>query len=598
MNPPDPRALFDEHAAAVWELARRVTTSDAAAAAVFVGTFRSVRLRPGDVRWIRGSTLPWLLAVAARLSRPDRLAAPVAAAADGATFHPGTMTRLDQAEPAGWAESAVTVLNKLAPPARDVAVLCLLAGLSPADAALALAASERTVRRLIPRATAALGADGAATVPTDVVGRGTAVGLDLHAADDIAADSIPADLAVRVWAEHDDAPMQPAPAFPKRRVLICIGLVLAMLGALVWRGAPGPGTSPAPTPDPATVAVAEAAAAAFAARQSADAAVAAQAGITATGNLTVDQQVARCANAVALSNIASHYPPARSWAVGPTQVGATGIVTAISDAFLCATTPTTVYVSTTSGAPAGSVRVVRVGPAELGLLNPTGAEVTITPLRPHSGDSARTSAAKVQIVSLFAHRDAPFGRNITAGGGSGITFDAPLPDPGPTAIELRDRPVTTTDRSGRDGAQLGRCLRSPFGDATPDPEAWTSAAAMLLDNGTRVLAVRATGIAGVCAEPGSRQVFTAFPVDDPVPAGTLIAITRVGAVGGDDRSYTVLSVDPRAVRLQIDGASTPVQCVAADGVGVCAARVGAGGTTTATAYDSVGTVVAGPVQLP
>ncbi len=238
MHPPDPRALFDEHAAAVWELARRVTTSDAAAAAVFVGTFRSVRLRPGDVRWIRGSTLPWLLAVAARLSRPDRLAAPVAAAADGAAFHPGTITRLDQAEPAGSVVdgSVVAALNKLAPPARDVAVLCLLAGLSPADAALALAASERTVRRLIPRATAALGADGAATVPTDVVGRGTAVGLDLHAADDIAADSIPADLAVRVWAEHDDAPMQPAPAFPKRRVLICIGLVLAMLGALVWAG--------------------------------------------------------------------------------------------------------------------------------------------------------------------------------------------------------------------------------------------------------------------------------------------------------------------------------------------------------------------------
>lgn len=41
MRPPDPRALFDEHAAAVWELARRVTTSDDAAAGVFVGTFRA-----------------------------------------------------------------------------------------------------------------------------------------------------------------------------------------------------------------------------------------------------------------------------------------------------------------------------------------------------------------------------------------------------------------------------------------------------------------------------------------------------------------------------------------------------------------------------
>lgn len=593
MRLPDPRALFDEHAAAVWELARRVTTSDDAAAAVFVGTFRAVRLRPGDVRWVRGSALPWLLATAARLSRQDSVAVLAGGPADGTAFRPGTMTRLDQAEPAGWAESAVTVLNKLAPPARDVAVLCLLAGLSPADAALALAASERTIRRLISRATAALGASGAATVRTEGVGSGAGPVVGDHC-----TAQIPADLAVRVWAEHDGAPMQAAPAFPKRRVLICIGLVLAVLAALTWRGAPSPVTSPAPTPDPAAVAVADAAAAAFAARQSADVAVAAQAGITATGNLTVDQQVARCANAVALSNLASRYPPARSWAVGPTQVGATGIVTAISDAFLCATTPTTVYVSTTAGASAGSVRVVRVGPAQLGLLNPTGAEVTITPLRPHSGDGARTSAAKVQIVSLFANRDAPFGRTVTVGGGSGITFDAPLPDPGPTAIELRDRPVTATDRSGPDGAQLGRCLRSPFGDATPDPEAWASAAAMVLDNGTRVLAVRAPGIAGVCAEPGSRQVFTAFPVDDPVPAGTLIAITRVGAVGGDDRSYTVLSVDPRAVRLQIDGAATPVQCVAADGVGVCAARVGAGGTTTATAYDSVGTVVAGPVQLP
>jgi len=132
------------------------------------------------------------------------------------------MTRLDQAEPAGWAESPVTVLNKLAPPARDVAVLCLLAGLSPADAALALAASERTIRRLIPRATAALGASGAATVRTEGVGSGAGPVVGDHC-----AAQMPADLAVRVWAEHDGAPMQAARAFPKRRVLICIGLVLA-----------------------------------------------------------------------------------------------------------------------------------------------------------------------------------------------------------------------------------------------------------------------------------------------------------------------------------------------------------------------------------
>jgi len=517
---------FDFHADPVWNLVCQLTPSTDAAQEVLVATFRSAGRRAGRPRLVGGSARVGLLAIAVRLSRP--VVTPAVQAE--------LIMRIDRPPDPGDGDhrARLGALDRLAPDVRDAAGLCVLAGLSISEAADVLDAGARTLRRRVARARAALGQVATQTPEVSQL-----------------TPTERAALRARVHAEPDDPTPEPRPTGMRRpRVAVAVGLVVLALAL----GSTWPSRQPN-RPSPGTDVVAPEAgalAAARDARQAADRVIADESGVPRSGDLTLDRHLARCASTVASSGRASAYPPPSTWAVGPSQVGASGITTGVSGAFVCSTTPTTVFVSDTVGTRAGEVRAVRAGPTQLGL---------------------------------------------TVRGPAGVSFDAPLPDPQPTAVELVDRPVPPQDRSSVDGALLGRCLASPFAAFTPDRDAWSPVATMDLDDGTVVLAVRAYGQAGVCAERGTRQVFSGFPVDDPPPARSLRTVTGVGAVGGDDRAYTVLAVDPTAVLLEVSDAERPARCVVAAGVGVCASTTRPSQGGIATAHDAAGAVVAGPTRL-
>lgn len=430
---------------------------------------------------------------------------------------------------------------------------------------------------------------------------GTITRLDELVEPPVLTAEVRAELRSRVLAETDGR----APRLRRRGFgLGAAVLVVAVVLGLVWIARPGstPTTATPTTATPTTVvpaAVAAASAAAAESAQRADADLAARAGFPPSGDLVTDQHLARCADAVRRHDRTADYPPVSTWRVGETQAGATGITTVVSDAFVCSTTPTTVSVSGTSGVRAGAVQLVRAGPRQLVVLNPLGAQVTFTPQSPRTMSGTVPSSATVQLVGLFDDLAAPFGLDLVVAGVDGTTFDAPVPDPGPTAVELVDVRLAPPDRTSTAGALLGRCLASPFGSLTPAPLAWSVTAATTLDDGTEVAAVRAPGMAGVCAERGTKLVFASFPAADPPPAGMLDPVTQVGSVGGDPRSYTVLAVDPRVVTLEVDSTTNQdVTCLVDRGVGVCSAPTSTVSPATVTACDAGGAVLAGPALLP
>ncbi|UZJ26150.1 hypothetical protein RHODO2019_06980 [Rhodococcus antarcticus] len=421
--------------------------------------------------------------------------------------------------------------------------------------------------------------------------------LDARPEPVVLSDRRRAEIRARVLAETDTA----APTLRRRRGLrVGAGvLAVAVVLGLVWVARPSstPSARAPTTVVPDTVAQASMAAAEAARRADDD--LAARVGFPATGDLVTDQHLARCVEAVRGTLRTADYPPVASWRVGRTQAGATGVTTVVDDAFACSTTPTTVFVSGTTGVRAGAVQLVRAGPGQLVVLNPLGATVTFTPQRPQTTGGTLPSSAAVQLVGLFDVFTAPFGLDVTVAGTDGTRFDGPVPDPGSTYVELVDAQLAPPDRTSVAGALLGRCLASPFGSLTPAPSAWSVAANTVLDDGTTVVAARAPGMAGVCTERGGQVVFASFPVADPAPAGALEPVTQVGAVAGDPHSYTVLAVDPRAVSLQVDSSTQQgVSCVAASGVGVCSAPTSTVSPATVTACSADGEVVAGPAVLP
>jgi hypothetical protein len=420
--------------------------------------------------------------------------------------------------------------------------------------------------------------------------------LDAHPEPAVLSDGRRAEIRARVLSESDTAARA-----PRRRRGLRAGagmLAVAVVLGLVWVARPSSTPSAgAPTtvvPD----AVAQASAAAAEAARRADDDLAARVGFPATGDLVTDQHLARCAEAVRGTRRTADYPPVASWRVGRTQAGATGVTTVVDDAFACTTTPTTVFVSSTTGVRAGSVQLVRAGPGQLVVLNPLGATVTFTPQRPQTTGGTLPSSAALQLVGLFDLLDAPFGLNVTVAGTDGTRFDGPVPDPGRTYVQLDGARLPPPDRTSVAGALLGRCLASPFGSLTPAPSAWSVAAQTILDDGTAVVAARAPGMAGVCTERGGQVVLASFPAADPAPAGALEPVTQVGAVAGDPHSYTVLAVDPRAVSLRVDSSTRrDVRCIVASGVGVCSAPTATVSPATITASSADGTVVAGPAVL-
>lgn len=393
----------------------------------------------------------------------------------------------------------------------------------------------------------------------------------------------------RVCAPTDPAPTLTTARRVGRRVRTAsVVVVLVGLALVIWRqrsDAPPAQADRAPAAVSAVNQVEIAAGAAARAASTAGDKIAARSGFPSTGDLLLDQHLARCAAAVDSSGQREQYPPVSTWTVTASQVGRTGVATAVNATFFCATTPTTVSVSAPGDAPAGPVRLVQVGRYEVGVLNPGAGVVTLVV------DGVKTVVAgPAALVGV-------------SGPTTAVAVVAPTRPRDPaipavraaTAITLLDAPVSAAqDRTSPAGRRLVACLSGETGALVPDPQAWF----VVDDSRPRVLLVAAHGMVGVCVSgsDGAPQVMTVQPVPDPPAAGTLAVAINLGAVGGAAESYLVLSVDPDATRIGGDRGGIPLACTVNRGVGLCAARSSAPGLTRLTATTLDGVVVAGPVR--
>lgn len=393
----------------------------------------------------------------------------------------------------------------------------------------------------------------------------------------------------RVLAPTDPAPTLTTSRRVGRRVRTAsVVVVLLGLAVVIWQQR---SDAPPAKADRVPVAVSPVdqveAAADTAARASTAAGdtIAARSGFPSSGDLLLDEHLARCAAAVDSSGQRQQYPPVATWTVTASQVGRTGVATAINATFFCATTPTTVAVSALVGAPAGPVRLMQVGRYQVGVLNPGAGAVTLVV------DGVRTSVAgSAALVGV-------------GGPSTPLAVVAPTRPADPavpavqaaTAITLLDAPVAAAqDRTTPGGRRLLACLSGNNGALVPDPQAWV----VVDDSRPQVLLVAAHGMVGVCVSgpDGAPQVMTVQPVADPPAAGTLAVAINLGAVGGAAESYLVLSVDPDATRLSGDRGGATLACTVNRGVGLCSARSSAPGLTRLTATTLDGAIVAGPVR--
>lgn len=154
-------ALYRRHAAAVWNHARRSTTSPAAAEEVLAETFLVAWRRRTEVRLVHGTARPWLLVVATNTARTERrrqgrylrALGRVAPAPDVPDHADAVATGLDDARRVREVMGAVDALPTAL---REVVQLCLVGGLPTAEAAAILQIAEPSVRSRLSRARARL----------------------------------------------------------------------------------------------------------------------------------------------------------------------------------------------------------------------------------------------------------------------------------------------------------------------------------------------------------------------------------------------------------------------------------------------------------
>lgn len=150
-------ALFERHADAIYTHCFRRTASWSAAEDLTSVVFLEAWRRRREVALSGESILPWLLAVANNASRNRdramrrhrRLLAKLPAAGTIPDPADDAVTRLDDEQ---RMQRVLQVFNQLNPPEQDVLALCLWAGLSYTDAAVALRIPVGTVRSRLARA--------------------------------------------------------------------------------------------------------------------------------------------------------------------------------------------------------------------------------------------------------------------------------------------------------------------------------------------------------------------------------------------------------------------------------------------------------------
>lgn len=407
-------------------------------------------------------------------------------------------------------------------------------------------------------------------------------------------------LQARVLAEHDATALAPpvvrSPGVGATLGAVAfLGLAAAVVAALVTGTPPAPSTPPDVAIAAPRVTVVDDASTA---RRQASVALAARGGVPPTGDLVLDRHLVRCAAAVRGSGRAEEYPDPAGWVLGPTERGRTGVTTSVSDTFFCATTPTATHVSSPGGATtglaaAGPVRVVTVGPYFLGVLNPAGSTVVARQTRPPEISSSFRSPTRLLPTRGVA--EAPFGLSLLVAEDTGIRYDGPVPDPGPTAITVREAVVADPDRTSPDGAVLQRCLSGPAAALLAGAEAWTPVLSSTRPDGSTLVLARARGMGGLCVVDGDTVTFVAAPVPEPPSSGHLATVARVRP---DDAAtaYLLLSVDPRATRMAASRGGDGLPCLVADALAVCLAAPANTGATMLTATDDGGATVAGPVR--
>lgn len=155
--------LFDRHAKAVYNHCFRLSASWAAAEDHTQNTFLLAWRKRDQVRIQRDSALPWLLAVATNAVRSDRRAlarrlrlTSRVPADDPVPDHADDVAgRVDDQRRMAVVVAAVDALPRAQ---REAVALCLLSGVSYADAAAALGIAEVSVRARVSKARARLGA--------------------------------------------------------------------------------------------------------------------------------------------------------------------------------------------------------------------------------------------------------------------------------------------------------------------------------------------------------------------------------------------------------------------------------------------------------
>jgi hypothetical protein len=283
-----------------------------------------------------------------------------------------------------------------------------------------------------------------------------------------------------------------------------------------------------------------------------------------SGDPATDAALTRCATAVVRSGHSAEYPPTAGWhSTLHVGTGAVESELTVDDSFGCLVTPGSVAVSGTGADAATGVRVVRMSPYELVVLNPRERRFTLG-----SGDEAWSDTARVSFLPMpdLSPGGAPTPLEdlpLTVNGGSTGTVGEVVP-----ALTVVDRDLPHRADTP-DGAELASCLARPTSDRYTDPGLWIPTGRH--DSGgtepDAVLARIGDIAVGYCVDdPGEGPTFRGAPLPPPSDRPRRILLYRGGG------SALLITAPPGVTRVEVrpsTGAGAAHPCTITDGLAMC-----------------------------